>query len=64
WVKRRPQRVLGVPPLLQDLPRLKMAIVVMISLGVIFPLVGISMVIVWVLDRLVLSRFAKSAATA
>ncbi|RMP25082.1 putative Membrane protein [Pseudomonas syringae pv. delphinii] len=64
WWKRRPQNGLGVPPLRHDLPRWKTATAVMIALGIVFPLVGISMLIVWVLDRIVLSRFAKRAATA
>jgi uncharacterized iron-regulated membrane protein len=64
WWKRRPQHGFGVPPLRHDLPRWKTATVVMIALGVAFPLVGISMVAIWLLDRIALSRFAKSAATA
>lgn len=64
WWKRRPQNGLGVPPLRHDLPRWKIATVMMIALGVAFPLVGISMVAVWLLDRIALSRAAKSAATA
>jgi uncharacterized iron-regulated membrane protein len=64
WWKRRPQNGLGVPPLRHDLPRWKTATMVMIVLGLAFPMVGVSMLIVWVLDRIVLSRFAKSAATA
>ncbi|MFK3796741.1 PepSY-associated TM helix domain-containing protein [Pseudomonas sp. NPDC088444] len=64
WWKRRPQNGWGVPPLRHDLPRWKIATVVMLALGVAFPLVGISMLAVWLLDRIALSRFAKSAATA
>ncbi|MFY1665194.1 PepSY-associated TM helix domain-containing protein [Pseudomonas sp. Pseu.R1] len=64
WWKRRPQSGWGVPPLRHDLPRWKIATVVMLALGVAFPLVGISMLAVWLLDRIALSRFAKSAATA
>lgn len=64
WWKRRPQNGFGVPPLRHDLPRWKVATMVMIALGAVFPLVGISMVAVWLLDRIALSRFAKSAATA
>ncbi|MFH7439583.1 hypothetical protein RA269_29865, partial [Pseudomonas syringae pv. tagetis] len=59
-----PHRGLGVPPLRHHLPRWKMETVVMNALGGIFPLVGISMLIVCVLDRIVLSRFAKTAETA
>ena len=64
WWQRRPQNGWGVPPLRHDLPRWKIATVVMIALGIAFPLVGISMMAVWLLDRIALSRFAKSAATA
>ncbi|SDG83791.1 PepSY-associated TM helix domain-containing protein [Pseudomonas abietaniphila] len=64
WWKRRPQNGFGVPPLRHDLPRWKIATGVMIALGVAFPLVGISMLAVWMLDRIARSRFAKSAATA
>jgi len=64
WWKRRPQRGFGVPPLRHDLPRWKIATAVMVVLGVAFPLVGISMLVVWILDRIVLSRFAKPMATA
>lgn len=51
WWKRRPEGGLGVPPLRHDLPRWKVATVVMIVLGVAFPLVGLSMLVVWGLDR-------------
>ncbi|WP_296258748.1 MULTISPECIES: PepSY-associated TM helix domain-containing protein [unclassified Pseudomonas] len=64
WWKRRPHNGFGVPPLRHDLPRWKIATVVMIALGLAFPLVGISMLVVWLLDRTAFSRFAKSATTA
>lgn len=51
WWKRRPVGRLGVPPLRHDLPRWKTAIGVMIVLGMIFPLVGVSLLLMWVLDR-------------
>ena len=58
WWKRRPAGRLGVPPLRHDLPRWKTAIGVMIVLGVIFPLVGASLLLIFVLDWL-LSRFRQ-----
>ena len=58
WWKRRPGERFGVPPLRHDLPRWKTAIGVMIVLGVIFPLVGASLLLVFVLDWL-LSRFRQ-----
>ena len=51
WWKRRPAGPFGVPPLRHDLPRWKTAIGVMIALGIIFPLVGASLLLVWALDR-------------
>ena len=56
WWKRRPQGSLGVPPLRHDLPKWKTAMVIMFGLAIIFPLVGASLIVVWVLDRLVLAR--------
>jgi len=61
WWKRRPAGSLGVPPLRHDLPRWKAAIVIMFGLAVAFPLVGASLVVVYVMDRLVLSRFVRPA---
>ncbi len=57
WWKRRPHGGLGVPPLRHDLPKWKTAMVIMLALAIIFPLVGASLILVWALDRLVLSRF-------
>jgi uncharacterized iron-regulated membrane protein len=46
----------AVPPLRHDLPRWKTAVGVMVVLGVAFPLVGVSMVVMWVVDSLVVRR--------
>ena len=56
WWKRRPQGGLGVPPLRHDLPKWKTAMVIMLGLAIAFPLVGASLIVVWALDRLLLSR--------
>ncbi|MNP33307.1 hypothetical protein D3C76_1265390 [compost metagenome] len=56
WWKRRPEGGLGVPPLRHDLPRWKAAVAVMLVLGVMFPLVGVSMVVMWGVDSLVVRR--------
>ena len=56
WWKRRPDGGLGVPPLRHDLPRWKAAVAVMLVLGVMFPLVGVSMVVMWGVDSLVVRR--------
>lgn len=59
WWWRRPQGGLGVPPLRHDLPRWKAAIVVMLLLGAAFPLVGASLLLIWALDWLLLSRLGS-----
>ncbi|MFJ2712068.1 PepSY-associated TM helix domain-containing protein [Pseudomonas sp. NPDC087346] len=59
WWKRRPQGKFGVPPLRHDLPKWKTGVLIMLTLAVIFPLVGASLVVVWLLDRLLLSRLGK-----
>ncbi|WP_397450124.1 PepSY-associated TM helix domain-containing protein [Pseudomonas sp. NA-150] len=64
WWKRRPQGGLGVPPLRHDLPRWKTGVVIIIGLGVAFPLVGLSLLLVWAVDWLVLSRIVAAKATA
>ncbi|MDD0977377.1 PepSY-associated TM helix domain-containing protein [Pseudomonas fontis] len=56
WWKRRPQGGLGVPPLRHDLPRWKGATAIMLVLGVAFPLVGVSMLVVWLLDSVFARR--------
>jgi uncharacterized iron-regulated membrane protein len=64
WWKRRPQGKFGVPPLRHDLPKWKTAMVIMFALAVAFPLVGASLVVVWLLDRLLLSRFTGQTESA
>ena len=64
WLKRRPQGKFGVPPLRHDLPKWKTGVTIMLALAVIFPLVGASLVLVWLLDRLLLSRLGRQAESA
>ena len=54
WWKRRPKGGLGVPPLRHDLPTWKSGVVIMLALAIVFPLVGASLIAVWLLDRLML----------
>lgn len=58
WWKRRPEGGLGVPPLRHDLPRWKTATGVMLVLGAVFPLVGVSMLVMWGVDSLIFRRRA------
>jgi len=64
WWKRRPQGRLGVPPLRHDLPKWKTATLIMALLALAFPLVGASLIAVWLLDRLLLSRFNRGPESA
>ncbi|HWH90033.1 MAG TPA: PepSY domain-containing protein [Pseudomonas sp.] len=60
WWKRRPEGKFGVPPLRHDLPTWKTGVAIMLVLAVVFPLVGASLVVVWLLDRLLLSRVGRT----
>lgn len=64
WWQRRPQGRLGVPPLRHDLPKWKTAMLIMALLALAFPLVGASLIGVWLLDRLLLSRFNRGPESA
>jgi uncharacterized iron-regulated membrane protein len=61
WWKRRPQGKFGVPPLRHDLPKWKTGVAIMLVLAVVFPLVGASLVVVWLLDRVLLTRLNRQA---
>lgn len=61
WWMRRPQGSLGVPPLRHDLPRWKSALIIMALVGIAFPLVGASLVLIVVIDWLVLSRIGSNS---
>ena len=63
WWKRRPQGKVGVPPLRHDLPTWKTGVFIMLALAVAFPLVGVSLVVVWVLDRLLQARVNRRIAS-
>ncbi|MEB0046500.1 MULTISPECIES: PepSY domain-containing protein [unclassified Pseudomonas] len=64
WWKRRPDGKLGVPALRHNLPKWKTGVVIMLALAVIFPLVGASLIVVWLLDRLLLSRINRQTESA
>ncbi|TVT82576.1 PepSY domain-containing protein [Pseudomonas sp. H3(2019)] len=64
WWKRRPQGKLGVPPLRHDLPTWKAGVFIILALAVVFPLVGASLIVVWLLDRMLLSRLNRQPESA
>ncbi|MNG41219.1 hypothetical protein D3C84_1302590 [compost metagenome] len=56
WWKRKPSSTLGTPSLPKNFRLLKGVTVLIIILGIIFPLVGASLLFVFVLDWLVMKR--------
>jgi len=64
WWKRRPQGKVGVPPLRHGLPTWKTGVLIMLMLAALFPLVGASLVVVWVVDRFLLARVSRQTAAA
>ncbi|WP_126969809.1 PepSY domain-containing protein [Xanthomonas sp. BRIP62411] len=56
WWKRRPVGGLGVPPLPADPRTLRGLLVLLAICGLIFPLVGVSLVLMWVMDRYWMQR--------
>ncbi|WP_435607585.1 PepSY-associated TM helix domain-containing protein [Pseudomonas knackmussii] len=59
WWLRKPAGRLGVPPLPHALPVWKVGLGIVVLLGIAFPLVGASLLLVWGFDWLVLSRLAS-----
>ena len=56
WWKRKPNGKLGAPSLPENFKILKGVALIILVLGLFFPLVGISLLVVWVLDYLVINR--------
>ncbi|MEO1853782.1 PepSY domain-containing protein [Chromohalobacter sp.] len=63
WWKRRPSGKLGIPPEPKDPRRLRGVLALLAIGGVIFPLVGASMIVMAAVDALVRRRGARRAAT-
>ncbi|GEO41866.1 sulfite reductase [Skermanella aerolata] len=55
WWKRRPGRSLGVPPLPSDRSVLRGVLAILMIGGVLFPLVGVSLVVMAILDYLLVA---------
>jgi len=53
WIKRKPANALGAPSRPSSPPPMRAWIAGLAVLGVIFPLMGITMLLVWLIDRLV-----------
>ena len=62
WWKRRPARSLGAPGRERAVPPMRVWKTGLIALGIVFPLMGATIVAVWLVDRLVFGRMARSQA--
>ncbi|ALK33235.1 PepSY-associated TM helix domain-containing protein [Burkholderia plantarii] len=62
WWKRRPALSLGAPPRERRPPPMRAWIAGLVLLGLVFPLMGASLVAVWLVDRLLFSRAARAMA--
>ncbi len=56
WWQRRPARGLGAPSMPRHFPLWKGAVAIIVVMGILFPLVGISLLVVLLLDFLLIQR--------
>jgi len=55
WLKRKPNKDIGAPKAL-SMKKMKGLLVLIILLGILFPLVGLSLIVVWLIDWLIIQR--------
>ncbi|WP_311238905.1 MULTISPECIES: PepSY domain-containing protein [unclassified Xanthomonas] len=61
WWKRRPVGGLGVPPLPADPRTLRGLLALLVLCGLLFPLVGLSLLLMWLFDRYWMQRAQANA---
>lgn len=59
WWKRRPSGSLGAPRLPATLPSMRGWMAGLVIFGMVFPVTGVSMLVVWLLDRVYLARYRR-----
>lgn len=64
WWKRRPSGALGVPPMPRDTRSLAVVTAILAIGGIIYPMVGASMVVIWLVDYLLVARPQRKLRTA
>ncbi|KVH54568.1 peptidase [Burkholderia sp. MSMB1072] len=62
WWKRRPAGKLGAPSRERGTPPMRGWVAGLVLLGIVFPLMGLTLVAVWLLDRLLFGRATPAAA--
>ena len=63
WWKRRPRGTLGAPARERGAPPMRAWAAGLVVLGIVFPLMGLTIVAVWLLDRVLLRRAGPLAAS-
>ncbi|MGG3508392.1 PepSY domain-containing protein [Paenibacillus lautus] len=57
WWKRKPDHGLGAPKAPEvDAKKMRLFLLLLIALGILFPLVGLSLIIVWIIDYVIVRR--------
>ncbi|MFM0289104.1 PepSY-associated TM helix domain-containing protein [Paraburkholderia megapolitana] len=62
WWKRRPQRTLGAPSRERAAPPMFGWKTGLVLLGIVFPLMGATLLAVWIADRMIFCRFTRQVA--
>ncbi|MGG3497422.1 PepSY domain-containing protein [Peribacillus simplex] len=57
WWKRKPKKGLGAPKA-PPINNMKFFLILLIGLGILFPLVGLSLIVVWLIDWLIIKRIS------
>ncbi len=60
WWRRRPKGMLGAPPAIDNPRYPRVLIALLILLGALLPLLGASMLLVWLIERVCLSRMERA----
>ncbi|NIJ38022.1 putative iron-regulated membrane protein [Sphingopyxis panaciterrae] len=61
WRRRKPGDALGAPPLPRDPARLRSVAVIILLLAALLPLLAVSLILLWIVDRLLLPRLPRVA---
>jgi uncharacterized iron-regulated membrane protein len=57
WWKRKPKKSLGAPKAPQ-IKNMKLFLFLLMGLGILFPLVGLSLIVVWLIDWLIIKKIS------
>ncbi|MFJ7684599.1 PepSY-associated TM helix domain-containing protein [Peribacillus butanolivorans] len=57
WWKRKPKKGLGAPKA-PHIKNMQSFLILLIGLGILFPLVGLSLIVVWLIDWLIIKRIS------